>query len=137
MYLHWVEKSSIGIFLVNFQKWSEQLYDGKLSTAHDSGCFRLYVSQTTVTSNFCSTKVYIYILSFFFSTKSIWNTETKSSQIFNYTQVTIGDVKPSVSHYGKENAQISNFLVDKYKTLLYLEKDRSPITFCRLSWKNV
>ena len=79
------------------------------------------------------TYYFFIIFAYFFYIKSIWNTETKSSQIFNNTQVTIGDVKPSVSHYGKENAQISNFLVDKYKTLLYLEKDRSPITFCRLS----
>ena len=98
-HLQWEENYNIGNFLVNFRKWSEQLHDRRLSTAQDSGCFRLYVSQTTVTSNFCSTKVYIYILSFFFSTKSIWNTETKSSQIFNYTQVTNEDVKPSGSHY--------------------------------------
>ena len=36
---------------------------------------------------------------FFFHKKSIWNTETKSSQIFNYTQVTNEDVKPTGSHY--------------------------------------
>ena len=67
MHLHWAGKSSIGIFLVNFQKSSEQPYDGKLSTAHESGCFQLYVSHITVTSATCSTKVYIYIyiLSFF------------------------------------------------------------------------
>ena len=35
MHLHWEEKYSIGIFLVNFQKWSERLYDGRLSTAYD------------------------------------------------------------------------------------------------------
>ena len=69
-HLNWKENSSIGIFLVSFQKWSEQLYQGRLSTAQGSGCFRLYVSQTTVKSTFCSTKVsftvfrakqYIYI----------------------------------------------------------------------------
>ena len=39
----------------------------------------------------------MYILSyhFFSSTESIWNTETKSSQVFNCTQVTNEDVKPS------------------------------------------
>ena len=45
--------------------------------------------------------MYMYILSyhFFSSTESIWNTETKSSQVFNYTEVTNEDVKPSRSHY--------------------------------------
>ena len=43
---------------------------------------------------------YIYIYyHFFFYTKSIWNNETKSSQIFNYTQVTNEDVKPYGSYY--------------------------------------
>ena len=45
------------------------------------------------------TYIYIYILSIFFYAKSIWNIEIKSSQIFNYTQVTNEDVKPSGSHY--------------------------------------
>ena len=43
--------------------------------------------------------IYIYILSFFFYTKTIWNTEIKSSQIFNYTQATNEDAKPSGSYY--------------------------------------
>ena len=42
--------------------------------------------------------IYIHIIIFFY-TKIIWNTETKSTQIFNYTQVTNEDVKPSGSHY--------------------------------------
>ena len=46
--------------------------------------------------------IYIYIniyIIIFFYTKIIWNTETKSSQIFNYTQVTNEDVKPPGSNY--------------------------------------
>ena len=33
MHLYWMKYSTIGIFLVNFRKCSEQLYDGKLRTA--------------------------------------------------------------------------------------------------------
>ena len=134
MHLHWAGKSSIGIFLVNLQKSSEQPYDGKLSTAHESGCFQLYVSHITVTSTTCSTNVYIYIhIIIFFYTKIIWNTETKSTQIFNYTQVTNEDVKPSGSNYMANNLwlfsrQIQNVAVPK-ETWKFSE--RSPITFCR------
>ena len=41
----------------------------------------------------------LYLLLLICCAKSIWNTETKCSQIFNYTQVTNYDVKPSLSYY--------------------------------------
>ena len=40
-----------------------------------------------------------YYITIFFYTKCIWNTETKSSHIFNYTQVTNEDVQPSGSDH--------------------------------------
>ena len=46
--------------------------------------------------------IYIYItyyITIFVYTKCIWNTETKSSHIFNYTQVTNEDVQPSGSDH--------------------------------------
>ena len=58
-----------------------------------------------------------------------WN----NSQIFNYTHITNKDLKPSGSHYmAKKITQISDFLVDKYKTLLL-----PPIIFWRFSQKKV
>ena len=53
-------------------------------------------------------ELYMYIIIILFYKKSIWNTETKSSQIFNYTQVTNEDVKPSGSHYMAN--KLRNFL---------------------------
>ena len=86
--------------------------------------------------------IYIYILSFFFSTKSIWNTEIKSSQILNYTQVTNEDAKPILDHIIWQincanlwlfSTQIQDVAVPK-ETWKFSE--RSPIIFCRFSKKN-
>ena len=91
-------------------------------------------NQTTVTSNFCSTKV--------FSTKSIWNTETKSSQILT----TLKSLTKMLNHldhiiwqincanlwlFGR---QIQDFAVP-IETRKFSE--RSPIIFCRFSQRKV
>ena len=87
--------------------------------------------------------IYIYIyLIIFFSTKSIWNTEIKSSQILNYTQVTNEDAKPILDHIIWQincanlwlfSTQIQDVAVPK-ETWKFSE--RSPIIFCRFSKKN-
>ena len=143
MYLHWAEKCSIGIFLVNFQKWSEQLYDGKLSTAHDPGCFRLYVSQTTVKSNFCSTKVYIYIYYHFFSLQRAYGTLKQNLVKFLTTLKSLTKMLNHLDHIIWQincanlwlfSREIQDVAVPK-ETWKFSE--RSPIIFCRFSQKKV
>ena len=138
MHLHWAGKSSIGIFLVNFQKSSEQPYDGKLSTAHESGCFQLYVSHITVTSTTCSTNVYIYIyiLSFFSIQRSYGTlkqnllkflTTLKSlTKMLNHLDQIIWQI--NCGNLWLFSRQIQNVAVPK-ETWKFSE--RSPITFCR------
>ena len=130
MHRNWAEKSSIGIFLVNFQKWSEQLYDGKLSTAHDSGCCSFYISQTKPRSlvifavrKFCQQRAYgtlkQNLVKFLTTFKSL-------KKMLNHLDHIIWQINcANIRFFGR---QIQDFAVPK-ETWKFSE--RSPIIFCR------
>ena len=136
MHLNWAEKSSIGIFLVNFQKWSEQLYDGKLSTAHESGCCRIYVSQTKPRSlvifavrAFSQQRAYGTLKQNLVKFLTTFKSLTKMSNHLDHIiwQINCGNLWI----FGR---QIQDFAVPK-ETWKFSE--RSPIIFCRSSQRKV
>ena len=95
----------------------------------------------------------------FFSIKSIWNTEAKSSQIYKFKYAQVTKKLNHLDHIKWHRRCKSDFLVDKCKQLLYLLckqllyllyllymlylkilqsfLKRYSIIFCRISRKNV